>query len=220
MKIDRKKMKDIKAKAIFAGIFLGSVALAYVTGTFFPNPYVKGKMEEKMETAIVKHAIDLGLNEPAFEYNDPESFVQSVYKCVDYLNYTTKKKQRIPSGLIIAMAGVESGWGTSRFAIDGNNLFGIRTWDPDVAQLKPLDLPNAKFGVKVYTSKCKSVKDAIRILNNHPAYEDFRTERASQQSLFNSGWDYSKLTPTLAPWSTNEKYGAIILEAINARQIP
>lgn len=220
MKIDNKKWKDIKAKLIFASVFLSSVALAYVLGTFFPNPYVKGKIEDKIETAVVQHAIDLGLNEPVFDYNDPDSFVQAVYKCVDFLNYTTKKRDRIPSGLIIAMAGVESGWGKSRFAIDGNNLFGIRTWDPKVAQLKPLDLPNANFGVKVYTSKCASVKDAIRILNNHPAYEDFREERARQQGLLYTSWDYEKLTPTLGPWSTNEKYGAIILESINARQIP
>ena len=33
--------------------------------------------------------------------------------------------------IIHAMAVLETGYGTSRFAIEGNNLFGIRTWDPE-----------------------------------------------------------------------------------------
>ena len=39
---------------------------------------------------------------------------------------------RIPYEMITARAfALESGWGTSRFAVDGNNLFGIRTWNKD-----------------------------------------------------------------------------------------
>ena len=57
MKIDNKKWKDIKAKLIFASVFLSSVALAYVLGTFFPNPYVKGKIEDKIETAVVSQKL-------------------------------------------------------------------------------------------------------------------------------------------------------------------
>jgi uncharacterized FlgJ-related protein len=127
--------------------------------------------------------------------------------------------ERIPKGLIIAMAGIESGWGTSRFSKEGNNLFGIRTWDPKVPQLKPLDLPDARFGVRTYPTKCQSVKDAIDILNRHPAYADFRKERAKQSDWVES-WDYKLLVPHIAPWSTNEKYSAIILDTINARQLP
>ena len=43
---------------------------------------------------------------------------------------------RIQRNNFIAMAVLETGYGTSRFAIEGNNLFGIRTWDPETLQLK------------------------------------------------------------------------------------
>ena len=39
--------------------------------------------------------------------------------------------------MIIGQAALESGWGTSRFAVKGNNLFGIRTWDKNVPNLLP-----------------------------------------------------------------------------------
>ena len=40
-------------------------------------------------------------------------------------------EHQIFNELIIAQAVIETGWGKSRFANEGNNLFGIRTWDQD-----------------------------------------------------------------------------------------
>ena len=163
----------------------------------------------KIESVLLERAKNLGLHEPDFKYNSPETFTQAVSDCVDYLNFTVHTDKRIPKGLIIAMAGIESGWGTSRFSKEGNNLFGIRTWDPKVPQLKPLDLPDARFGVRTYPTKCQSVQDAIDILNRHPAYADFRAERARQSDWVES-WNYELLVPHIAPWSTNEKYSDIV----------
>jgi len=112
--------------------------------------------------------------------------------------------------IIIAMADVESASGTSRFAVEGNALFGVRTWDlKNVPHMKPQAIPNAVFGVKKYKNKCSSVADVIDILNRHPAYKDFRTERNKQ--LKDTYWNYERLIPLLAPWSTNPDYGKIIL---------
>ena len=70
------------------------------------------------------------------------------------------------------MAIIQSAYGTSRFATEGNALFGVRTWDLDnVAHMKPWHI-NAKFGVKNTKPKCGSVADVIDILNRHPAYEE------------------------------------------------
>ncbi|SVD15173.1 uncharacterized protein METZ01_LOCUS368027, partial [marine metagenome] len=135
-----------------------------------------------------------------------------------YINFTTERQDRIPTSIIIAMAGVESAWGKSRFAVDGNNLFGIRTWDLNLPHLKPKDIPDAKFGVKMYETKCDSVKDMINILNNHPAYEDFRIERAKQ--LKNNKWHYQKLLAGIKAWSTNVKYPAMIYATIVDKQLP
>lgn len=214
--IDWNKAKRI---AIVTAVCILVVSTAFVTGTFNPNKFTLNKIKDQIEEKFVKRAIDLGLHEPEFVYNDDATFMVAVTKCVDYLNFTTKHEDRIPSALLIAMAGIESGWGTSRFAKEGNALFGVRTWDEKVPQLKPLDLPDAKFGVKTYVTKCQSVKDVIDILNRHPAYEEFRLERARQLGFIDE-WNYPKLVQHIAPWSTNEMYVDIILDTIERRQLP
>ena len=214
--IDWKKVKRITA---ISAVSVAVTAAAFGTGTFNPNKWILNDIKDDIEEKFVKRAVTLGLHEPEFVFNDEETFIVAVTKCVDYINFTTKHEDRIPSSLLIAMAGVESGWGTSRFAKEGNALFGVRTWSDKVPQMKPLDLPNAKFGVKKYVSKCQSIKDVIDILNRHPAYEEFRTERAKQLGFIDK-WNFDKLVPGIAPWSTNEQYVAIILNTIKDRQLP
>ena len=115
------------------------------------------------------------------------------------------------------MAIIESAYGTSRFATEGNALFGVRTWDlKNVAHMKPLAIPNAKFGVKKYKSKCQSVADVIDILNRHPAYEEFRIERSKQ--LDSGNINYTTLVNGLKAWSTNDQYSIIILDKIKTLQ--
>ena len=125
---------------------------------------------------------------------------------------------RVPTSIIIAMAGIESAWGTSRFAKEGNALFGVRTWDLTVPHMKPRDLPDADFGVKKYNTKCDSVKDMIRILNTHPAYEKFRDEREKQ--LDKGKWNYQQLLKGITAWSTNPRYIEIIWIAIVDNNLP
>jgi len=208
----------IKRKAIITGISVAAVAFAFGVGTFNPNGFVTSDYTKKIENKFLKEAIALGMHEPDFVYTDSNSFMDAVGQCVDFINFTTPRDQRVPSSIIIAMAGIESGWGTSRFTRDGNNLFGIRTWDPDTPQMKPLDLPNAEFGVKTYPTKCASVQDAINILNTHHAYEDFRIERKRQIEL--DIWDYDQLAFHISPWSTNEKYSKIIVNTIASKELP
>lgn len=195
-----------------------SIGIAFVYGTFQPNSIVKHKIVSTVEADIVETAHSFGLHEPQFEYNNEETFIETLKVCIDYINFKTAPSKRIPSAIIIGMAGIESGWGTSRFAIQGNNLFGIRTWDSDTPQLKPLELPNARFGVRIYKTKCASVQDMIDTINRHTAYKEFRKERAIQYN--SSNWDYKKLLEKLHAWSTNPKYADIVFDAIITRQIP
>ena len=134
--------------------------------------------EDKKMVALAK---EFGLHEPDFVFTDNKGFVESMNRCIDYLNWTTASDRRIARDILVAMAIVESAYGTSRFAVEGNALFGVRTWDLDnVPHMKPLAIPNARFGVRKYTTKCQSVADVIDILNRHPAYESFRSERTKQ----------------------------------------
>ena len=210
--------KSLKSKIYKWGTVATVIAGSYVYGTFQPNDYVRSKIIHKVEAQVVASANSFGLHEPEFVYNDPESFVTAVKNCIDYVNFRTEPSKRIPSAIVIGMAGVESGWGTSRFATEGNNLFGIRTWDPKVPHLKPLDIPNADFGVKVYETKCQSVQHMYDLLNNHGAYKKFREERQSQYEA--GKWNYRALLETLDAWSTNPDYAGIVFDAIITRQLP
>ena len=194
------------------------VVSSYVYGTFHPNVFVKSKIVHSVEADIVETAHSFGLHEPEFKYNNEETFVIAVKNCIDYINFKTEPSRRIPSAIIIGMAGIESAWGTSRFAVDGNNLFGIRTWNDDTPQLKPLDIPNADFGVRIFKTKCSSVQEMIRLVNEHPAYKEFRKEREKQYT--NGDWNYLLLLEKLDAWSTNPKYADIVFETIISRQIP
>ena len=194
------------------------VVSSYVYGTFHPNAFVKSKIVHSVEADIVETAHSFGLHEPEFKYNNEETFVSAVKNCIDYINFKTEPSRRIPSAIIIGMAGIESAWGTSRFAVDGNNLFGIRTWNDDTPQLKPLDNPKADFGVRIFKTKCSSVQEMIRLVNEHPAYKEFRKEREKQYT--NGDWNYLTLLEKLDAWSTNPKYADIVFEAIISRQIP
>lgn len=216
-KINWKKVKVTFYKVLASVVIITS---AFGFGTFKPNHFVVKKIESKVESKLIKQAIELGLHTPNFVYNDDESFIAAVNKCVAYLNYTTDPAQRIPTAIIVAMAGIESAWGNSRFATEGNALFGVRTWSLDkVPHMKAKGNPNASWGVKKYESKCDSIKDMIAIINRHPAYKEFRIERDKQRVDNNKQWNYSKLMPLLSAWSTNEEYANIILRTIKERKL-
>lgn len=192
---------------------IGAIVLfiTFTFGTFKPNKYIVNNIKLAQEQATIDKLKQFGLHAPLFKFKNTKEFVANVQNCVNYLNLTTEVSKRIPDKIIIAMADVESASGTSRFAIEGNALFGVRTWDlKKVPHMKPQAIPNASFGVKKYKNKCASVADVIDILNRHPAYQNFRIERNKQ--LSNTYWNYNKLMPLLAPWSTNPDYGKIILK--------
>ena len=65
---------------------------------------------------MVVSAKEFRLHEPDFTFKNNKEFVMSMNKCIDYLNWTTASDQRIPRDIIVAMAIVESAYGTSRFA--------------------------------------------------------------------------------------------------------
>ena len=83
----------------------------------------------------------------------------------------------IPPSIALAQAAEESGWGTSRFAIEGNALFGQWTYGASNA-LIPLgrDL-GKKHRVKVFPTIFDAVKAYMYNLNTHNAYREFRKKR-------------------------------------------
>ena len=189
----------------------GVLLLAYTYGTFNPNSIVNKKIIKKEDERMVEMAKSFGLHEPEFDFDGPKTFVVAMNRCIDYINWTLPTDQRIPRDILVAMAIIESDYGRSRFATEGNALFGVRTWSLDeVPHMKPAAIPNAKFGVKKYETKCQSVSDVIAIINRHPAYKEFRAER--DQSKYEP--NITKMVFGLSAWSTNEEYPQIILRKI------
>jgi len=188
----------------------------YITGTFFPNPYTKYHIEKKIETRYTNWANDLGLHEPAFEYQNDVQFVEAVKKCVDWVNFETPRFERVPTEMIVAMAALESGWGTSRFAIEGNNLFGIRTYDKDVPHMLLEGRTKWKgWGVRKFKTKCQGVKFFVELLNNHYAYEEFRKLR-DRKVAFNQTLDPIELVDTLKAYSATVDYSERVLYIIKS----
>ena len=86
------------------------------------------------------------------------------------------RMDEIPVSLAIAQSAKETGWGTSRFALKGNALFGQWTWSGE--GLKP---KNAEKGedhkVMKFHSLQLSVRAYLRNLNTHPSYKNLRKAR-------------------------------------------
>ncbi len=88
----------------------------------------------------------------------------------------------VPVALVLAQAAQESGWGTSRFALEGNNLFGIWTWDSDQGSTPVNRADDANHLVRVYPDIQTSVRAYLNNINVGFAYVDFRTLRSQMRA--------------------------------------
>ena len=87
------------------------------------------------------------------------------------------RMDEIPISIAIAQAAKETGWGTSRFAQEGNALFGQWTWSGN--GIKPANADNdSTHKVMKFTVLQASVKAYQRNLNTHSSYREFRSVRA------------------------------------------
>jgi len=182
------------------GLFL---FLVFLTGTYFPNDSVKEKIRQDTISQIRK----IGFFEPKVDNSSSDKFIESMKKCIAYINLDLSKDQQVPSALIIAQSIVESDYGTSRFAREGNAIFGVRVWSKNgILPLKQHEGIN--WRIKTYHSKCASTRDYIKILNNNHHYSDFRILRQRTK-------DPVKLAETLDNYSTSQNYRTEIIRMIN-----
>ena len=98
------------------------------------------------------------------------------------LSVLKRRMDIVPVSLAIAQAAKETGWGTSRFAQQGNALFGQWTWSGE--GLKPKDAEkNEGHKVMKFNVLQASVRAYQRNINTHSSYEDFRLARAKLRDL-------------------------------------
>mgnify|MGYP006118666337 CR=1 FL=1 len=124
----------------------------------------------------------------------------------------------VPVSIALAQAANESGWGTSRFALEGNALFGQWTWSKKGISPKNKD-PNQSHKVLQFQILKASVRAYKNNLNTHNAYKEFREKRAQlrQQNKQIIGLDLTKYLKNYA--SIGVKYVEILEDIIEKNSL-
>ncbi|MDC0943793.1 glucosaminidase domain-containing protein [Candidatus Pelagibacter sp.] len=128
------------------------------------------------------------------------------------------RMDEIPVSLAIAQAAKETGWGTSRFAQEGNALFGQWTWSGE--GLKPKQADKGK-GHKVmkFNVLQASVRAYQRNLNTHSTYREFRKARAEFRDL-NKPLDSMELSKYLDKYAeTGNQYVEVLQKIIEQNNL-
>ena len=148
------------------------------------------------------------LRQKLLEYKVKKSNMDELVRRVDI----------IPTSIALAQAAKESGWGTSRFALEGNALFGQWTWSGNgIAPLsrdsnknhKILKFPILRASVKAYQNN----------LNTHKSYSNFRNKRFVMREK-NKDINGLELTETLKNYAqTGSEYIKILNQIIRQNRL-
>ena len=128
------------------------------------------------------------------------------------------RMDEIPVSLAIAQAAKETGWGTSRFAQEGNALFGQWTWSGE--GLRPKE---AKEGQEHKVMKFNILQASVRAyqrnLNTHSTYKDFRKARAKLRDS-NKKLDSIELSKYLNKYAeTGNQYVEVLQKIIKQNKL-
>ncbi len=129
-----------------------------------------------------------------------------------------KKMDIIPTSLALAQAAKESGWGTSRFALEGNAMFGQWTWTGN--GIEPLFKDKSKtHKILKFPILRASVKSYINNLNTHKSYRKLREKRFVLRNK-NRRIEGLELTETLDNYAeTGKEYTKIIAQIIKENRL-
>ena len=188
-----------KIKTVFATLVVVFI-VAFSFGIW--HTYKQNSIEAaEIETQEIVDTLEkiISVSKPDFERENNQTFINSVGACVNYIYNTTTDIIPVNLEVLLAQAALESGWGNSRFALEGKNLFGIRTYDLREPHMLPSNNPK-KWGVRVYMHECDSVQHYIDIINNGSAYEKYRELRDNDVS------DSLKYVETLGAYAADKNY--------------
>lgn len=142
----------------------------------------------------------------------------SSYKLRQF-NYRNSKDLRelqsrvgiVPESLAVAQAAIESAWGKSRFAKQGNNYFGQWCYSKGCGIVPAKRDKNKNHEVKIFKSPLQAVEAYIHNLNTHSAYKNFRIARENMGSQISG----VKLSAYLDKYSAKgSEYGKILQKII------
>jgi Bax protein len=161
----------------------------------------KASLTAEEEAFLAQQAERLRVEAPI---GSPESF-----------ELLSRRLDIIPPSLVLAQAANESAWGTSRFARQGNNLFGQWCFSPGCGLVPLQRTDGASHEVASFDSPYLSVRSYITNLNRHPRYQGLRVDRARLRAENRMPTGVA-LAPGLGAYS--ERGGAYIEEIVDMMQ--
>lgn len=134
-------------------------------------------------------------------------------KSKETLNQLLKKIDIVPLPLTLAQAAIESGWGTSRFAKEANNLFGQWCYKKGCGVIPNKRNENAAHEVRKFITIEESVRKYMYNLNTHRAYSDLREIRHQNRHIGDKIELSSKIAEGLEKYSQK---GRAYIDIINS----
>lgn len=126
-----------------------------------------------------------------------------------------RRVDAVPISIALAQAAIESGWGTSRFAREGNAIYGQWTWDDSHEGIVPTARgAEETHRIRAFAYLIDSVRGYVRNLNRNPAYVRFRELRERESSAGEGPPDSLALAGTLIAYSTRREAYVADLKAI------
>jgi len=136
-----------------------------------------------------------------FEYKNKDEFVLGITECTIEFNSKIPPQSRAIVVVSVAQAIHESNWGLSRFALEGNNFYGLIETDKSQPHIKAL---NSNIMIKKYERKCESVADYITLLNKGSEFKEYRQLRNKQTLLHELNLD--ELIDSLHTFAIDKNY--------------
>ena len=145
-----------------------------------------------------------GMPSGSLDYDYQKKFVYEITNCALQYNSSVYPYDRIPILIVQAQSIQESNWGRSRFAVEGNNYYGMKEYDLTEPHMKAKLRPNANWGLRKYISMCDSVEDYMNLLSTSYKYKEFQELLLSQ--WFKNEVDLFVLVDLLYNYAENPKY--------------
>lgn len=142
---------------------------------------------------IAKHNLDIE-REKIHKLKEKKSWVKEDSMYYDQLRLKfkasnienlLKRMTTVPNSIVLAQAAVESGWGKSRFFKEGNNIFGMWSYNRKEARIRAgLQREGNSVYVRAYDDISQSIDDYFKTLGSARAYRDLRTALQSSHDAY------------------------------------
>ena len=208
---DFKQVKDIKIKkTIFIQLML-PIIIAEQKHLRQQRFIAQQLLKDKQQITQSEVANWFSRIKKEYRINSQLSFHQQKTELLNRLD-------ELPLTLILAQAAIESAWGTSRFAIEGNSLFGQWTFSGKNG-LTPKNRSEGKtHQVKAFPSLQASIRSYLKNINRNTAYKELRDERKKMR-MENKKLDAFKLAEGLHRYSQKgTEYVKIIHRLLNTSE--